>query len=259
MFVGGRAEDGYALSIPRCNTNLRDGHPDQLTGVGDQQDLVAVIDREGAHQLAAALGQILGGQALAAATGAAIVVGAGALAEAFRRHRQQDLLGRAQFGDAFRGQAGLADVFVALFPNGFWHGRSLLAFLAQGSGQGPLVLEVGGAFGRGGVDIAQHAHRDDAVASAQAHAAHAGRIAAGEHPHFVGREADAAAGGGVEQDVLAAVADGDPDDAVAFVQLHGDLAVAAHVHEVRQLVATHAARAGGEHHVQAVPGGLVLG
>jgi hypothetical protein len=30
MLVLRRAEDGYALSIPRCNTNLRDGHPDQL-------------------------------------------------------------------------------------------------------------------------------------------------------------------------------------------------------------------------------------
>ena len=51
----------------------------------------------------------------------------------------------------------------------------------------------------------------------------------------------------------------DVDDVVALVELHGDLAGAVDVDEVRQLVAAHAAARRGEHHVELVPVVLVLG
>ena len=60
------------------------GHADQLALVGDQQDLVALLHREGGDQPAALAGQVLGQQALAAAAGAAVVVGRGALADSLR-------------------------------------------------------------------------------------------------------------------------------------------------------------------------------
>ena len=49
------------------------------------------------------------------------------------------------------------------------------------------------------------------------------------------------------------------DDAVAGIELHGDLAVLAHLDEVGELVAAHVAAIGGEHHVELLPRRLVLG
>ena len=70
------------------------GHADQLAAVGDQHDLVALLDREGGHQPAVALVDDHGDDAFAAAAGDAVVVGRGALAEAALGHGQHVLLAR---------------------------------------------------------------------------------------------------------------------------------------------------------------------
>src|SRR5271156_4101844 len=82
VLVLGLAEDGDALGVAGGDADLGDPHPDQLSLVADQQQFVALLDRERRDEAAAALGQVVGDQALAAAAGPAIVVGRGALAEA---------------------------------------------------------------------------------------------------------------------------------------------------------------------------------
>ena len=122
------------------------------------------------------------------------------------------------------------------------------------------MLDVGGPLVRRGGDRAEDGHGDHGVAFGQTDAAHAGGVAAGEHPDLFRCKANAAAKRGGQQDVVdGGVAGADADDLVALVELHGDLAVAAYVHEVRQLVAAYATRSGGEHHVELIPGRLVLG
>ena len=104
-------------------------------------------------------------------------------------------------------------------------------------------------------------------------------VAALEQAHIVDGEADAAAGRGGEKHVVQDVdicrrcrfavgafrnidasrpADRHPHDAVALVELHGDLAVAVDVFEVHQTVAAHVAVARGEHQFQGTPGLVVL-
>ena len=56
-----------------------------------------------------------------------------------------------------------------------------------------------------------------------------------------------------QQHVVALGADLHVDDRLALVELHGDLAVAAHVDEVGELVAPDGAAGGGEHHVELAP------
>ena len=70
--------------------------------------------------------------------------------------------------------------------------------------------------------MAQDRHRDHLVVLAERDAAHAVRGAAGEHAHFRHREADAVAARGGQQHVVLLGADGDVDDGVALVELHGD-------------------------------------
>ena len=62
-----------------------------------------------------------------------------------------------------------------------------------------------------------------------------------------------------QQHVVGRPADGDADDAVALVQLHGDLAVAIDVLEIGERIAPHVAGARREHELQVGPAGRVLG
>src|SRR5439155_26082 len=56
------AEDDHALGVAAGDADLADRSADQLALVGDQQDLVAVLDREGGREPAAALAEVLGQQ-----------------------------------------------------------------------------------------------------------------------------------------------------------------------------------------------------
>ena len=68
--------------------------------IGDEHDLVALLDREGADQPAVPLVDGHGDDAFAAASGDAVLVGRGALAVAVLRHREDELLVRAHLGVA---------------------------------------------------------------------------------------------------------------------------------------------------------------
>ncbi len=63
----------------------------------------------------------------------------------------------------------------------------------------------------------------------------------------------------VEQHVVLGRGDGDRDDAVAVVELHGDLAVAVDALEIGERVAAHVAGPRREHQLEAAPGLLILG
>ena len=71
----------------------------ESVGWFDGQDLVGVFHWEGGHQAAALAGQVVGDEPLPAPARAAIVVGAGALAEAFGGDGQQELLRGLQLDD----------------------------------------------------------------------------------------------------------------------------------------------------------------
>ncbi len=128
---------------------------------------------------------------------------------------------------------------------------------AAADGAGALV--IGGALLGGHVDVAQDGQRNHVILVGERDAAHAARGAAGEHAHLRHREADALAAVGGEQHVVLLGADGDVDDRLARIELHGDDAGRPHVDEIGELVAPHGAAGGGEHHVELAPGRLVLG
>ena len=102
-------------------------------------------------------------------------------------------------------------------------------------------------------------HGDHLIVPGQADAPDPGGGAAYEHAHGDDREADAFAAAGGQQDVLVLGAGAHAHQAVAGVQLHGDLAVGPDVDEIAKPVAPHVARRGGEHDEKVAPGFLVLG
>src|SRR3954451_9028410 len=252
-------EHRHALRAAPDDADVVDRHADGLALVGDQHDLVGVLDREGGHELAVALVHRHGDDAFAAASRDPVLVGRGALAVALLGDREHELLGLVHMG-----------VFV---PELDLPGHRLLRLRALHAIRRRLVrrLDSEGATHRRGasqerhpllrrrVDMAQDRHRDEAVALAERNAAHARRVAALEHAHIGNGEADALALRRREQHVVGLRADLHVDDLVALVELHRDLAGAVDLHEVRQLVAADAAGPCREHHVAPVPGGLVLG
>src|SRR5664279_1448430 len=102
LFVVGGIEHDHALRRAPGDADAGDRRADQLAGVGDQHDLVALLDREGADDLAGLLGQRHGDDAFAAAAGGPVFIRRRALAVAALRQRQHELLGRRQFDVALR-------------------------------------------------------------------------------------------------------------------------------------------------------------
>lgn len=75
----------------------------------------------------------------------------------------------------------------------------------------------------------------------------ADRIAAGEDAHIGHREADRLAAAGGEQYIVLVGADGNADQAVALVELHGDLAIGLYIDEIAEFVAADITAGGREH------------
>src|SRR5258708_29363680 len=90
-------DDAHAARGASRDANSVHRTADQRTTIGHQHDLVAVLHREGRHDLAASrhVHQL---DALAAAAGHSIFVGRGALAEARRGGGEHELLLGLQFG-----------------------------------------------------------------------------------------------------------------------------------------------------------------
>ena len=102
--------------------------------------------------------------------------------------------------------------------------------------------------------MADDGHRDDPVVFAERDAAHADRVAAGKDTHIIDREADALAESRRQQDVVLIGAGLDGEDFIALLlELHGDLAVAVDLDEIRQLVAADRTARRREHHVEIFP------
>ena len=105
--------------------------------------------------------------------------------------------------------------------------------------------------------MADHRHGNHPVIALQANAAHAGGIAALEHPHFRYRKADGAARIRDQHDIVILGTDARIYQLYAFGQLHGDFAVGFDIGKIRQGIAAHIASRGGKEGVQIIPFGLV--
>src|SRR5215470_12536680 len=208
-FGFGGVEHDHALGRAPGDADALDAGANELAAVGDQHDLVAVLDRERGDQLAGllpdgavALAHVHGDDAFAAAAGDPVLVGRGTLAVAALGNGQHELLGSRHRdvallakldGLAGRDLRGLLGV-----------GRRLLGLAAvEAAPHRARAPEIGDALLGAGVHVAQDRERDQPVALGQRDAAHAHGGAALEHPHVGDRETDALAAGGGEQHVIA--------------------------------------------------------
>src|SRR4029079_7403639 len=106
---------------------------------------------------------------------------------------------------------------------------------------GRSALEIGRALIRAHIDMMQDRHGDDLVVLIERDTAHTHRGAAREHAHVSHRKADALAAGGGEQHIVLLGADLHINNGLTFFELHRDDAGAAHVGEIRELVAAYVA------------------
>ena len=201
--------------------------------------MILMRDREATDDQAVAGDIVDIGDALATATGAAIIIGRTDLAIAIGADGQDELFRLGKGGHAF----GAVDR----------RGR-LILLPRRGA-------EIVVAFLGGRVEALEDRERNDFVAILERHAAHAGRGAALEFAHVSGGEADRAALAGGEQNVILFGQQRNADQAIvaAFVEAHRELAVAGHIGEGVHAVAAHGAVRSGEHDVQFLPAFLVLG
>ena len=107
--------------------------------------------------------------------------------------------------------------------------------------------------------MVQNRHRDCLVACLEIDAPDADGTAALEQPNIGGLEADCLAIAGRHDDVVIFGTGAHPDNPVALVEFHGDLAVRFDVGEVAHRVAPHMPAGGREHDLQILPIRLVLG
>src|SRR5215470_10841064 len=160
-FGFGGVEHDHALGRAPGDADALDAGADELAAVGDQHDLVAVLDRERGDQLAGllpdgavALAHVHGDDAFAAAAGDPVLVGRGTLAVAALGNGQHELLGSRHRDVALLAKLdGLAAVEAA--PH---------------RARAP---EIGDALLGAGVHVAQDRERDQPVALGQRDAAHA--------------------------------------------------------------------------------------
>src|SRR5215467_4090481 len=102
----------HALGVPSGDAHIVHRHADELAGVGDQHDLVALFHGKRGHQRTVALVHDHGDDAFAATAGAAVVVGGGSFPKAAIGHREHKLLARRELGVPLRREL---DGFGALF------------------------------------------------------------------------------------------------------------------------------------------------
>src|SRR5262249_14315537 len=85
-------EEHHALGLATGVADVRHREADELAAIGHQHDLVAMTHREACHYLAVSVGHLDGCNAGATAPGDPVGIGGTALAEPFRRDRQNELL-----------------------------------------------------------------------------------------------------------------------------------------------------------------------
>src|SRR5690606_11241328 len=94
LFAVRRAEDGHALAGAADDADLVDRSADHLPARGHQQQVVALLDREGGREpITRPSTQAVGRQPLPAPTGAAILIGRRPLADTGLGAGQEELRG----------------------------------------------------------------------------------------------------------------------------------------------------------------------
>src|SRR5262245_52358689 len=84
----GAAEDGDTLRGAAGDADIGDGTADHLSLIGDEHDLVRVLDRKKPHDIAVSLRGVDRDDTLPAPAGDAVFISRAALAEAALRHRE---------------------------------------------------------------------------------------------------------------------------------------------------------------------------
>src|SRR5215510_15826994 len=232
--VVGRIEHDHPLGRASGDADAFDPGADELATVGDQHQLVAVLDRERGDQLAGlladaavALAHVHCHDAFAAAAGDPVFVGRRSLAVAALRDREHELLGRRHLYIALlaeldrAGDAGLGRVLCI--------GCGLLGIAVEATPHRVGALEIGHALIGGRVHVAQDRQRDQLVALGQRDAADAHGGAALEHAYVGDGETDALAARGGEQHIVPLRALLHVEDGLALVELHGDDAGTANI------------------------------
>src|SRR5438876_3865158 len=199
-----------------------DARADELAAVGDQHELVPVLDRERGDQLArflpgraVALAHIHGDDTFSAAAGDAVFVRRRALAVAALGDREHELLGRRHFHIALLAELdGAARLFGV--------GRAFLRLPVDAPADRTRTLEIRRALVGARLHVPQDRQRDDPVALCKRDAANAVRGASLEHTHVGDRETNALAPACSEKDVVVFRANLHVDDRVPLVELHGD-------------------------------------
>ena len=131
-----------------------DRHADGLALVADQHQIVAILDREGRNDGAVLAAHAHGDDARAAAAGDAVFIGAGALAEAVLRNREDELLPGAQLRHSVPASASPPRRPPRVLGHVLGAGFGLLAGRAA---RRAGLLEIGARLGRTGIGMMQQA------------------------------------------------------------------------------------------------------
>src|SRR5438876_3383446 len=215
-------EYDHALGRAAGDADAFDARADELAAVGDQHELVPLLDRERRDQLAGflpdravALAHIHGDDAFSAATGDAIFVGRRALAVAALGDREHELLGCRHFHIALLAELdGAARLFGV--------GRAFLRLPVDAATNRTRTLEIRRALVGARLHVPQDRKRDHPVGLGERDATNAVRGASLEHTHVGDRETNALAPACSEKDVVVFRANLHVDDRVPLVELHGD-------------------------------------
>ena len=224
-----------------------DGDADHLAAIGDEHDLVGLLDREGGDQRAVSLVDDHGDDAFAAAAGDAVFERRGPLAVAALGDGEHELLGGAHLRIALLRAARLDRLLPP--PR---RSTPFSSGLRSRRGRRATASDKRARSAGARLEMAQDRHRDHAVARARA-------ICRARRPNCgpsktrtsVDREADALAAArwsaARRRRRCRSPRRRSPSPSS---ELHGDLAVALHVDEVGELVAPHRPARRREHQVR---------
>ena len=135
--AGIESEQRHAHGGAAGDAHLVGRQADQAAGVGHQHDVIALAYREArGNGSAGARRERDVGDALAAAAGDAILVGAGALAETGVGDGEEEFFGLFQFADALRRQFDLVDDLLDLG----WDFRLVVAVAVAAAGDGAFQV-----------------------------------------------------------------------------------------------------------------------
>src|SRR5262245_48563888 len=188
-------EHDHALGRASGDADAFHARADELAAVGDEHELILLLDRERSDHSAGLAGHRHGDDAFAAATGGAVLVRRGALAVAALGHREHELLRRRHLHIPLLAELDGAGRVLSV-------GRRLLRLAVDPAPHRARPLEIGRALFGGRIHVPQDRHRDHPVAFGERNAAHTIRVAAFEDAHLVHLEPDTLPPIGGEQHIV---------------------------------------------------------